>query len=121
MAINYSVEILVDSSVSADKRTELVRKILHVLQGYTRTTTYAATYAAGTTSKNQDTITVGGASPDLGIRVVFDTAAIGTDITPIISSKIRRILDPETLTIAHSSTGAYVLGDRVYNCVITLT
>ena len=110
-----------DSTVSADKHTDLVRRILEVLQQYTRTTTYAATYAAGTTSKNQDTITVGGASPDLGIRVVWDTAVIGTDETPHISEKIRRLLRTETLTLANSSTGAYVAGDRVYNVTVTLT
>ena len=121
MAVNYGVEVLVDSSVSADKHTDLVRKILHVLQQYTRTTTYAATYAAGTTSKNQETITVGGASPDLGIRVIWDTAVIGTDETLRISPKIRAVTKPETETIAHSSSGAYVAGDRTYNLVITLT
>lgn len=108
-------------SPSADKQSELVAKVIRGLQAHTRSIVYTTTYAAGSTSKNQVTLTVAGATTDFAIRVIFDSAVIGDDIVPEVVDKIIRLLKPEALTIAHSSTGAYVAGDRTYNLVITLT
>ena len=58
MAVDYAIEVLVDSTVSADKKAEIVRRLLQVLESQTLSVAYAATYAAGTTSVNQQTLTV---------------------------------------------------------------
>lgn len=58
MAVNYGIEVLVDAAVSADKKAELVRRLLQVLESQTLSVAYATTYAAGTTSVNQQTLTV---------------------------------------------------------------
>ena len=120
MAINVGYEILVDSSVAADKWSELIARVLKALSRNTRTTTTpAAAYSAGSTSTNQATITVGGATTGTAIRVVCDSAVVGTDVVPEILRKIVQALEPETLTIAHATS--YTAGDRAYNILITLT
>ena len=58
MAINYGIEILIDAAVTADKKAEIVRRIIQVLEYRTLSVAYAATYAAGTTSVNQQILTV---------------------------------------------------------------
>lgn len=56
---DYGIEILVDSTVSANKKVELLRKVLQILSTYTLAlSALNTTYAAGTTSANQNTITV---------------------------------------------------------------
>ena len=120
MAINYGIEILIDNTIAADKNTDVVRRVMHILGGHTRTTTYVATYSAGSTSVNQVTITVGGTGTvGIAIRVTWDTAVIGTDITPEIVRKVIRMLESEALTIAHAAT--YTAGNRAYNVKIVLT
>jgi HEAT repeat protein len=119
MAIDYGIEILVDSSVAADKKAELVRRVIQLLESETLSLAYATTYSAGSTSVNNNTITVGGASPDLGIRIILDTAVVGTDKAPKILRRVIQGLESETLTIAHAAT--YAAGDRTYNLTITVT
>lgn len=56
---DYGIEILIDSTVSASKKAEILRKILQVLASFTLVlSALNTTYAAGTTSKNQLTLTV---------------------------------------------------------------
>lgn len=119
MAINVGYEILVDSGVTDNKKAELVWRILQSLDHKTLAVAYATTYSAGASSTNQATITVGGTSEDFGIRVIFDSAVIGTDEVLGLLSILAQVLDPETLTVAHASS--YTAGSRVYNLVITLT
>jgi len=129
MATNYGVEVTIDSSVSASDFCRILDALLRGLVNapktggatITCTATFAAAYAAGTTSKNQTSYTFGGASADRAIRVVWDTAVIGTDETPIINSLIERLVRWGTITVSHSSTGAYVLGDRAYQVTLTLS
>ncbi len=119
MAINVGYEILVDSSLSADKKAELVRRILQSLEHKTLSVVYAASYSAGGSSTNQATITVGGASTDFGFRIIFDSVVIGTDEVSDILRILTQVLDNETLTIAHASS--YTAGSRAYQLTITLT
>ena len=119
MAIDYGIEILVDTSVSADEKAGIVRRVIQLLEIQTLSIAYATTYASGTTSTNQNTITIGGATPDFGIRVIMDSAVIGADTVPSILRKIIQGLEPETLTIAHAAS--YTVGDRTYNLVITVS
>ena len=58
MAVNYGIEVLVDSTVSADKKAEITRRLIQVLESQTLSIAYAAAWAAGTTSVNQQTLTV---------------------------------------------------------------
>ena len=58
-AADYGIEILVDSTVTASKKATLLRKILQVLSAYTLAlSALNTTYAAGTGSTNQNTVTV---------------------------------------------------------------
>ena len=119
MAITHAYEILIDSS-DADKRTEYVARIMQALVGYTRTTTYAATYAAGSTSVNQASIQLAGVGTvDNAIRVTMDSAVVGTDEVPEILRKIIAALAGETLLITYAAS--YTLGDRTYNVNIALS
>lgn len=120
MATNVGYEILVDSSVGADKWSEIIQRVEQVLSRHTRTTTTPnATYAAGASSTNQATITVGGATTDRGIRITCDSAVVGTDTVPEILRRLVQTLESETLTIAHAA--AYAAGSRAYNVLIALS
>jgi hypothetical protein len=119
MAINVGYEILVDASVVADKKAELVRRIIQVLESQTLSLVYATTYAAGSSSTNQATITVGGSSADFGLRVVMDSAVVGTGVVATLLKQLIQILESETITIAHSAS--YTAGTRTYNIVVTVT
>jgi len=55
---DYGIEILVDATVSTNRKVAILYKILNALSIYTLTLVLVATYAAGTTSTNQNTITV---------------------------------------------------------------
>lgn len=93
---------------------------MQALVGYTRTTTYAATYSAGTTSVNQATIQLAGTGTvDNAIRVTMDSAVVGTDEVPEILRKIIAALAGETLVITYAAS--YTAGDRVYNVNIALS
>ena len=118
MAVDTGFEILVDTGQSADKKSEVLRRVLQVLDRYTCTLTYATTYSAGSTSTNGVSIEVGGTSENYGIRVIMDDAVI-TDYPTVLANLIK-CLENETLTLTYNST-AYTAGDRAYNVVITLT
>ncbi len=118
MAVNVGYEILVASAESADKKSEVLRRVLQVLDRYTCTVTYAATYSAGSTSKNQMGIEVGGASEDYGIRVTLDSDVV-TVYAPILANLIK-CLENETLVLVGDGT-AYTAGDRAYNVSIALS
>ena len=92
---------------------------MQILESLTLTIVYATTYAAGTTSTNQNSITVGGATTDFAIRVIMDSAIVGTDKVPSILRRLIQGLESEVLTIAHAA--AYTAGDKTYNLVITVT
>ena len=56
---DYGIEVLIDSTVSANKKTGILRKILQVLSSFSLTlSALNTTYAAGSSSTNQNTITV---------------------------------------------------------------
>jgi len=119
VATDYGVEILGDSSLSADDKSDIVREVLQSLSIDTLSLVYAATYVAGSTSTNEVTVTVGGTSADFGIRVVLDESAYGTNKLPDLVKRLLQALAARTLTIAHAA--AYAAGDRTYNIVITVT
>ena len=117
MAINYGIEILVDTSVSDDEKATLTRRILQVLESLTLSIEYNKTYAAGDTSSNFITLCIGGYNTDFGIRVLFDTAVIGTRHGSIIR-RIIQVVEGSTSAINHA--GSYIEGNRTYNLVISL-
>jgi len=119
MAVNVGYEILVDASVSADKKAELARKIIQVLESQTLSLTYATTYAAGSNSTNQASIAVSGSSPDFGVRVIMDSAVVGTGTVARLLRQLIQILESETIVLSHAV--AYVAGTRAYNITITVT
>lgn len=119
MSINVGYEVLVDASVTADKKAELARKIIQVLEPQTLSLVYAATYAANADSHNQATIAVGGASPDFGIRAIMDSAVVGTGVVAKLLRQLIQTLEAETITIAHAAD--YAAGSEVYNITITIT
>jgi len=119
MAVDYGLEVLIDSSVTTTNKAKIVRKILLALEPNTLSVAYATTYTAGAGSTNEVTLTVGGASPDFGIRIIIDETAYSTDKLPNLVQKILRTLAQETLTIAHAA--AYAAGTRAYNLVITVS
>jgi hypothetical protein len=120
MAINVGYEILADVNVSDDKKAQILGHVAQVTSSKTLSIAYAATYSAGTTSKNQASLTIGG-TPTFGIRLIMDSAVVGTTYVARLLSQLISILIPETIVLSHSSTGAYVSGDRTYNVTITVT
>lgn len=119
MAINRAYEIVVDSSVSDDKKAEIQAKIVRALAYRTRSIAYAASYSAGSSSESQISIEIGGASEDFGIRVIFDSAVVGAGVVGDILETMLRELRSETRVFVFDNT--YTAGDRAYNLVITLT
>ena len=124
MAINHGVEILIDDGESDDFKAQALRRILNVLDRHTvALTTLATTYAAGSGSTNLTSISVGDEqaafSADFGIRVIFDTAVIGTDTAPEIERALIQIFERNTISIVHAAS--YAAGSRTYNAVITCT
>ncbi len=120
MAINVGFEILVASAVSADTKSNILTRVLAAVQDRTVTATYNASYSAGSTSKSLVSIEVGGTSEDYGIRVVMDSAVVGTTTYSLILSRLLQVLQDQTLTLTASAT-AYTAGDRAHNVILTLT
>ena len=104
--------------MSDDKKADIVSRILQVLQTETLSVAYSTTYAAGTTSTNQATI-VNSATPTLAIRIIMDSAVVGTNKVADILQRLIAILLTETISISHAA--AYTAGDRTYNMTITVT
>lgn len=119
MAINVGYEILFDASNTADKKADLTARVLQALRPETLSDALTTTYAAGTTSANQATLAVGGASPDYAIRVIMDSAVVTSKKAAKILARLINVVAPETFTIAHAAS--YTAGDRAYNHVITVT
>lgn len=118
MAINVGYEILIGTAISADKKADLTSRILQVLQSETLSIAYATTYAAGTGSTNQATIT-NGATPNFGIRVIMDSAVVGDKVVAALLQRLIAVLLTETIVLTHAA--AYAAGTRAYNLVITVT
>lgn len=118
MAINVSYEVLVASSVSDDTKANILRKVIQVLSPQTLAVT-TGTYSAGASSTSQTSIEVGGASEDWGIRVVMDSAVVGTTTVAKILRRLIQVLEGETLVLVH--TASYTAGSRTYNALITVT
>lgn len=55
---DYGIEVLIDSGVSVNRKVAIVSKIMQCLSGFTLTLVLATTYAAGSSSTNQNTLTV---------------------------------------------------------------
>ena len=131
MATDYGIEVLIDNTASAAKKTAVVEKILQALAAYTRTTTYAATYSAGSTSGNAVTVTVAGTGTvGIGVRVTMDKTALGVDKAIEVLLKVLQAVVAETTTLAIAAlqpgtpTAAgtmYTAGDRTYNVVIAVS
>ena len=123
MAVNNGFEILVDDGESADTKASILRRVLRALENHTMSCVFAATYSAGSTSANESTLNVGteqtSFSADFGIRVIWDTAVIGTDTTPEVERDLIREFESDTISIAHAAS--YAAGDRAYNVTITIT
>ena len=119
MAVDFAVEILVDSGQTENKNTEILDTVLTALSRYTsKVVTYAAAYSAGSTSRNAVSIAVGGASPDYGTRVTLDKAVI-TDYAAVLALLLNAV-GRETITLAGEAT-AYTAGDRAYEASIELS
>lgn len=118
MAINTGYEVLIGSGVSDDKKADLTSRVLQVLQMETLSVSHTASYSAGTTSKNEATIT-NGASVDYGIRIIMDSAVVGTNKVADILQRLIAVLTSETIALTHAVS--YVAGDRAYNLTITVT
>jgi len=119
MATNVGYEILVATASSADKKAKILHRVLQVLGCRTTALIYAATYSDGTTSVNQASISVGGSSPNFGIRITMDSAVVGTGEVPVILRQLIQCLECETITLANAAS--YVSGDRAYNVTIAVT
>jgi len=48
MATDYGIRILIDSAVSADKKSEIVQRVIQVLQGRTLSLAHNAAFLEGT-------------------------------------------------------------------------
>ena len=119
MAVDIGYEILIATAVSADKKADLVSRVMQVLQTETLSVAYATTYAAGSGSTNQASIAVGGASPNLGIRVIMDKTVVGTKKVADLLQRLISVLLTETIVLTHAA--AYAAGTRAYNVTITVT
>ena len=120
MAVDIGYEILIDSAQTENKNTQILDLVLSALSRYTKTVTYAASYSAGTTSKNAVTIQVGASftTPDYGIRVTMDSAVI-TDYAAVLKLLLG-VVQRETVTLAANAT-LYTAGDRAYEASIALS
>ena len=118
MSINTGYEVLIGSGVSDDKKADLTSRVLQVLQMETLSIAHTAAYDAGTTSKNEASITTG-ASVDYGIRIIMDSAVVGTNKVADILQRLISVLLTETIVLSHAVS--YVAGDRAYNITITVT
>ena len=118
MATDKGYEILVGSSISADKHASILATVLRVIPPKTRTVTFNTTYAAGTTSVNQATIAIG-TTVDLAIRVTMDSAVVGTEYVANVLSNLIKALKAEGITLTYGST--YTAGDRTYNLNIVVS
>lgn len=118
MAANVGFEILVDSGQSADKKAQILDLVLSAVSRYTTTITYAATYSAGTTSKNGVSIEVEGTGEDFGIRVTLDSAVITRYAT--VLDLLLSVVSRDSTTLTFSDT-AYTAGNRAYNVSIALS
>ena len=124
MAVDYAIEILIDNTITGttDKYAEIYRRVLQCLESDTTPQTLAAAYSAGSTSKNQVTLQVGGtATVGFAIRITVDETSYTSDKLATLVRRVIQCLESETLKISHSSTGAYVAGDRAYNSSIALS
>ncbi len=118
MATNTGYEILVGSSISADKHAEIISTILQVIPPKTRTVTFAQTYAAGTTSVNQATLSIG-TTVDLGIRLIMDSAVVGTAYVATLLGSLLDSLSSQGVTLTFAAS--YTAGNRTYNITISIT
>lgn len=131
MAVDYAIELLIDNSISGttDTYASLLRKVLAALESETVAVTYAASYSAGTTSRNAVTITVGGTGTvGFAIRVTFDRTAYGQDKVPTMLRRVIAALEAEALTIkgggdgdGTAGTNEYVAGNRAYQASIAVS
>ncbi|MBA7478996.1 hypothetical protein ES707_14427 [subsurface metagenome] len=118
MAINVGYEILIGAAVSDDKKADLTSRVLQVLQSETLSVAYATTYDGGAGSTNQASIAIG-TSEDLGIRIIMDSAVVGTKKVADILQRLISVLLSETVVLSHAV--AYAAGSRAYNMTITVT
>lgn len=58
MATDYGIRILIDATVSADKKAEIVARVLQALQSRTLSLAHNAAFAEGTSTTDQVEITV---------------------------------------------------------------
>lgn len=119
MAITHGFEITVGGAVTADKKAEIMAKIVQVLAVCTRSVTYVTTYSAGSTSVNQFGLVVGGDSADFGIRILMDSAVVSNKVIARVQKLLVAALESETIVPAYAAT--YTAGDRAYNLTISLT
>ncbi len=119
MATNTGYEILIGGNVSADKKADLITRVLQVLQSESLSVTHATTYAGNSTSRNEATITVGTGAVDAGIRITMDSAVVGTNKVADLLQRLIAVLLTETIVLSH--VVSYVAGDRVYNMTIAVT
>uniref|UniRef100_A0A6M3K352 Uncharacterized protein n=1 Tax=viral metagenome TaxID=1070528 RepID=A0A6M3K352_9ZZZZ len=118
MATDTGYQVIVGSSISADNRAGILKSVLEVVPPKTRTVTFATTYAAGTTSVNQATLTIG-TTATLGIRLIMDSAVVGTAYVASLLRALLQALAPYGVVLTNAAS--YTAGDRTYNVTITIT
>jgi len=118
MAIDTGYEILVGSSISADKHAAIVATVLQIIPPKSRSLVYVATYSAGSTSVNQATLSIG-TTVDLGIRLLMDSAVVGVAYVASLLSNLLAALAGEGVTLTNAAS--YTAGDRAYNLKVTIT
>ena len=118
MAVDTGFDIRIDTD-NEDDRTRIVLQVLQALAKYTRTTTYNATYSAGTDANQTIIKVVATGTVNVSIRVHFDSAVVGADEVPEILRKILQALSAETLDITHG--GTYTAGNGDSNVDVVLT
>jgi len=58
MAVDFAIRIKIDSTVPADKRATLVRKVIQCLETQNLSIAYNVEYVEGTGTKNQVEVTI---------------------------------------------------------------
>ena len=119
MAVDYGIAVNVSSSVSADKKASLMRRIIQILEQHSLSIV-TQVWAAGTpTNTYEVNIAVGGATPNFGIEILTDETAFTSDKVATLLREVIQALESESLVLTY--TAGYADGDRNYNLSITVT
>ena len=125
----YAIGIHADATVTADKQSAIVRKVLQVLDPLGTVTTTNAAYVAGSQSATFNTlIELGGTTETWGISILMTDSATGMYIKAYQAlRRILQVLEPEIIGTTHlivTNNLTYAAGaatTRVYPVAIVLS